>query len=148
MTCIFCGDVIRSAGYIYRTEPDPNADLNVHIRTPSRVLVHDLIVHEGVFGRLAPIAAVFSEVHHEVESARTRDDRYRLPGPLGVEYLGRGPSALRTPDVPRYPEMARHVLARHGQDPERFDVYRIRMQYPIVPTSVTMSFDLLEPPGS
>jgi hypothetical protein len=142
MTCIFCGEPIRSAGYVYRTDDDPNADLNVHVRTPSKVLIHDLIVHHEVFGRLQPTAAAHSEVHHEIQSARLRDDRYRLPVPLVVESLGRGPSALRTPDVPRYPEMARTVLGRQGLDPDDFEVYRLRMQFPIVPTAVTMSFDL------
>ncbi|MHC5004113.1 MAG: hypothetical protein ACYTJ0_13430 [Planctomycetota bacterium] len=146
MTCIFCGEAIREAGSRFRTEDDPNADLNVHVRTPSKALVHDLIVHRDIFGQLEPTAAVFSEVHHEVKTSRLRDDRYRLPVPLAAEYLGQGASALRTPDVPRYPEMARHVLRRENLDPDEFDVYRIRMQYPIVPTSVTMSFDLLPRP--
>ncbi|MHC4948655.1 MAG: hypothetical protein ACYTG1_10390 [Planctomycetota bacterium] len=114
MTCFFCGDVIRRAGSRFRTEEDPDADLNVHVRTPTRVLVHDLVVHADLFGRLEPSAAVYSEVHEETRAGRTRDQRHRLPVPLAVEHLGRGPSALRTSDVPRYPEMARHVLERTG----------------------------------
>ena len=145
MTFIFCGDVFRSAGYAYRTADDPVANLNVHVRTPAKVLVHDLLVHQSLFGRLRPSVAVYSEVHHEVRSAKTRVEKYRLPVPLAVEHLGRGPSALRTPDVPRYPELARHVLrTRLGLAPDEFDAYRLRMQYPIVPTAVTMSFELPE----
>ncbi|MCP3903007.1 MAG: hypothetical protein GY715_05160 [Planctomycetes bacterium] len=144
MTFIFCGEPFRNAGRAYRTDDDPVANLNVHVRTPSKVLIHDLLVHASLFDRLHPQANIYSEVHHEVRSSRTRLEKYRLPVGLTVDYLGRGSSVLRTPDVPRYPEMARHVLERVGQDAEEFDAYRLRMQYPIVPTAVTMGFDLPE----
>ncbi|MHC5113553.1 MAG: hypothetical protein ACYTGP_03895 [Planctomycetota bacterium] len=146
MTFIFCGDPFRDAGCAYRTDEDPVANLNVHVRTPSKVLIHDLLVHESLFGRLEPRANIYSEVHHEVRSSRTRLEKYQLPVRVGVDYLGRGSSVLRTPDVPRYPEMARHVLARVDQDAEKFDAYRLRLQFPIVPTAVTMSFELPERP--
>jgi len=145
MTFIFCGEPFRDAGSAYRTDADPVANLNVHVRTPSKVLIHDLLVHESLFGRLDPRANIYSEVHHEVRSSRTRLEKYQLPVRVGVDYLGRGSSVLRTPDVPRYPEMARHVLGLVDQNAEQFDAYRLRMQFPIVPTAVTMSFELPEP---
>jgi len=33
-----------------------------------------------------------------------------------------------------------------GWDGDRFDVYRVRMVFPPIPTSVVMRYDLLDPP--
>ena len=63
-----------------------------------------------------------------------------------VSYLGKGPSVLHTPDVPRYAQMGRYVFERVGWDGDRFDVYRCRVEYPVMPSSVAMCFDLPEAP--
>jgi hypothetical protein len=43
--------------------------------------------------------------------------------------------------------MIRYALGKLGWDGERFDVYRVEMQYPIIPTSVIMMHDLPEAPA-
>jgi hypothetical protein len=64
-----------------------------------------------------------------------------------VTYLGKGPSVLYTADVPRYPELANYAFERLGWDGERFDVYRCRVEYPVLPSTVAMVFDLPEAPS-
>ena len=54
---------------------------------------------------------------------------------------------LHTADVPRYPKIAGYVFDRLGWDGSRFDVYRCRVQYPIVPSSVMLQFELPEKPA-
>lgn len=149
ITCVFSGPPFRNVEARGRSEDESKAHLNAHIRTPSTMLIHDLLVHHERFGPLTPEVSVYSEVHREVRSAATRDDRYRLPVRLNVEYLGRGPTVIRTPDVPRYPQLVRHVCGLHNWNAEDFDVYRLVMSYPIVPSAVVISFEVPElPPAS
>lgn len=61
-------------------------------------------------------------------------------------YLGKGPSVMHTPDVPRYAEMIQYAFDRLGWDEARFDVYRCRVEYPVMPSSVVVRFDLPECP--
>ncbi len=139
VTCI-TGDVSRSAGPVHRDE-DNKADISfVVVRTPCEVLVHDLLVEVGLFGEIAPHAAVYSD--HQGNQLREFNERERLPMQVSAEPLGCGPSVLRTPDVPRYAEMMRYVFERLRRDADRFEVYRCRVEYPVMPSSVVIKFDL------
>ena len=62
-----------------------------------------------------------------------------------VMYLGQGLSVLPTREVPRYVELARYATDRLGWDADRFDVYRCRIEYPVMPSTVVLRFDLPEP---
>ena len=64
-----------------------------------------------------------------------------------MTHLGRGPSVLHTADVPRYSKIAGYVFDRLGWDGSRFDVYRCRVQSPVVPSTVTLQFELPEKPA-
>ena len=65
-----------------------------------------------------------------------------------VQYLGKDPTAVYTPDIPRHAEMVEYVCRQIDCDPARLDVYRVRIDYPIIPTSIGMEHDLPAPPGS
>lgn len=142
MTCIFAGPIIRAAAPVTASADDPDADLNVHVRTPVRTLLHDLVVQRELFGPLEPTALVHSEVQHILRTSRRPHLRTRLPIRLGVESAGPAPEGARTRDVPRSVELVERLLAETGFPAEAFDVYRIRMEFPIVPTAVTMRFPL------
>ena len=51
-----------------------------------------------------------------------------------------------TPDVPRYPELVRYALDRAGFDAEKFDVYRCRVEYPVMPSTVALTWELPKRP--
>jgi hypothetical protein len=84
------------------------------------------------------------------ECSRTEPawDWCRLQPYESVAHLGRGPSALYATDVPRYVEMGRYIFDRLGWDAERFLVYRCRLEYPVLPSTVVMQFDLPPAPGA
>ncbi|MFH1749246.1 MAG: hypothetical protein ABIG44_19620 [Planctomycetota bacterium] len=146
VTCI-TGEVLHNAASQYSTEHDRWATHAVRMRTPCEELLFDLLVHEDLFGPLKPDLAVYSELAGgppvlPIES-RERD---RLATWEWVEYLGKGPAVVHTPHVPRYAEMIRYTLDKLGWDGKRFDVYRVRMQFPIIPTSVLVTYELPEAP--
>jgi hypothetical protein len=69
-------------------------------------------------------------------------ERQALPVPVKVDRLGVGSNAVATPDVPQYPEMLAYLCERAGWDPERFEVFRCRVQYPILNSVVAVRFQL------
>ena len=79
-------------------------------------------------------------------SAGHRRERDLLPFQESVVFLGKGPAALRTLDFPRYVEMAEYAFKRLAWDGGRFDAYRCRVAYPVMPSTVTFWFDLPKQP--
>jgi hypothetical protein len=91
-----------------------------------------------------PELAVYSELRGLTAGEHSEHDE--LPLYETISFLGYGPTAIHTPEVPRYGEMARYVFDKLGWDGEGFRVYRVLMQYPPIPTAVVMKHDLPEPP--
>jgi hypothetical protein len=143
-TCIL-GHVMPQVSPRYATPGnDMHRSLGV-VRTPTTVLVHDMLIAEGLFGRVDPKAEVYTDHRADNQSIANRACD-RLPMQVAVDYLGKGPSAVHTADVPRYEEMLGFAFKRLGWDGEKFDVYRCRVEYPVMPSSVVMQFDLPEAP--
>jgi hypothetical protein len=145
LTCL-TGNLFRNALSRYRDEHNTSEAVVAGVRVPSEVLIHDILVHEDMYGvALSPGVSVYSNIGGESKSQHKEVDR--LPLRETVSYLGRGPSALATPEVPRYTEMIEYALRRFGWDGRRFLAYRCRVDYPVMPSSVELQFDLPERPG-
>ena len=145
ITC-FEGHVLREMSPRYWTENDPWSCACQKVRTPCEAVVLDLLVREGTFGANAPSGAVCCEHLHELQGEDPWKQRSLVTTRETVRYLGRGAAVLQTQDFPRYTEMARYVFDRLGWNGEAFDVYRCRVEYPIVPSTVMIYFDLPEAP--
>lgn len=116
----------------------------MQVRTPCEAVVVDLLVREDTFGAIEPEMAVYGEQSGGSSYPAPGSERDLLPIRQPVLSLGKGPSVLHTPDVPRYAEMARFAFDRLGWEAERFDVFRIRIEYPVMPSSVVLRFELPE----
>jgi len=141
ITCIM-GDVVRNAAPYYRDEHNLHNEYTAFVRAPCEVLINDLFVHEDMFGPLTPELIVFGDLLGGPEYPGGGREPPRLPVDEAVDYLGKGPGGIATADVPRYAELARYVFERLGWDGERFDVYRVRVAYPVVPSIVVMRHPL------
>ncbi|MCP3903969.1 MAG: hypothetical protein GY715_10080 [Planctomycetes bacterium] len=146
VTC-FTGEVVRSVMPRYRAESNRILAQNLELRTPCRTVVFDHLVPADLYGRVAPQARLYGELAGRPLYTTLRSDRDRLPIHEQVEYLGSGPSVLRTRDVPRYEKMVRHVCGSLGWDADRMDVYRLRMDFPYVPSTITYEYPLPEAPS-
>lgn len=145
VTC-FIGDVARAVLGRYQDENNRYQASQALIRTPCETLIQDVLVYDGTFGEISPQVMVYGD--HRSGDAVSGDRACDLLALREtVDYLGRGPSVLRTPALPRYPEMVQYALDRLGWDGRRFDVYRCRVEYPVMPSSVVVRFDLPKPPG-
>ncbi len=141
------GHVARAAVPRYRDAGNRLGANNAKVRVPCEVLLLDLLVHEDTFGRLAPLAFTCAQHLGEVTAPHSCEEWRRLGPSEPAAYLGKGPSVLYSSDYPRYAELGRYVFERLGWDGNRFDVYRHRIEYPVLPSSVAMAFDLPAAPG-
>ena len=57
-------------------------------------------------------------------------------------FMGPADGVIRTAEVPRYDEMRGFVFQRLGWNPADFDVYRLRVDYPVLSTAMALSFKL------
>jgi hypothetical protein len=141
-------EVWRNHGECYRSAHDWIWGTSKCVRTPSRVLILDQLIHEDVFGAIDPKLYVYRDLDHGgPRPPLPQRQRDRIPVFESVERLGRGLAGIRTPHVPRYVELVGDVLAALGWDATRFDVFRAQMEYPPVPTTVAMEMPLPERPN-
>lgn len=104
-------------------------------RVPAEVLLVDMLVPVGWSNPAIADAAVYGNLF---ETERGLD--YRPEDRLTTEtneHLGHSLERLRTPDCPRYQEMVEGVLAKQGWSGTRFDIYRCRVEYPILHACLT-----------
>ena len=146
VTCIE-GHATPAALPRYSEEGNRISGTVVTVRTPCEMLVLDLVLRKDTYGPVEPKAYVHAEHMGEMTWDTVIQNRFRLPFSPPVHYLGRGPSVLHTSDVPRYAELGAYLFERMGWDGEQFDVYRCRFEYPVMPASVEVRFDLPEAPG-
>jgi hypothetical protein len=140
------GHLVRSAVPRYRDEGNPIGANFVRVRIPSEALLLDLLIREDTYGPLEPASFARAEHFGELPYLRVLDETQQLQPREPVAYLGKGCSALYTPDVSGYADLGKYALARLGADPERFDVYRCRIEYPVLPSTVAVVFELPEAP--
>jgi hypothetical protein len=138
---VFTGEILHKVGPVRGSRAGEVAHFGTGIRTPSELLVSDHIVHRDLFPGAKRDLRIFSEL----VSPTTRDDRDLLTVSEHLQHLGRGLDRVMIADVPRYAELLEETFSRIGQNPGDFDVYRVRMRFPPIPTSVMVRFNLPSP---
>ena len=142
LTCLL-GEIGRGVEPYTRSEGYPRMVFAVAPRTPTEALIFDLIIHRDMLGRLNPTAHMFGDLFAQSFSDPPSNVD-RLPLAEKVEFLGSGPDAVYAAAAPRYPEMARFALNRMGWSESEFDVYRLSVPYPPIPTTLWIAQDLPE----
>jgi len=146
ITCIV-GYLARHVVGRYRDQANQYGGCWAPVRTACEVLVLDLVLRQGTFDSAAPCAGVYAQHLNETAYPAVLRDLDRIPPlPAPAVYLGKGTSVMRTPDVPNYAAMAQRAFDRLGADGDEFDVYRCRIEYPVMPSTVLLRFDLPERP--
>jgi hypothetical protein len=116
------------------------------MRTPCEVALLDVFVHRDLF----PLARYEPRLFSDLFSGQTLTgilETDELSMSEVVEHRGAGVKVARTPAVPQYQEMLRFAFERAGWDPERFDLRRIQMRYPITPTNLVLRYRMPERPA-
>ena len=140
----FTGEVTRSAASSWRDEHHTHRKLGVSVHVPAEVLILDVMIRDDTFGPIRPEVVVHRGTSLGGIALFSEADKLHLCE--SVTHLGRGPSVLHTANVPSYSKIAGHIFDRLGWDGSRFDVYRCQVQYPVVPSTVRLQFELPESP--
>ncbi len=142
----FVAELYRPDVPRYQEEEEPTLGASVLIKAPIRTLIVDLIIAAGTHGTTLPAPRGYM-------IANPRGDPILFGGVLdkhqkrilehcSVAHLGQGSHMLDTTDVPGYPQMFREVCRQLGWNPALFHAFRCRVEYPIMPSSVVVGYDL------
>ncbi len=135
------GEILRNIGPVHATENDRVAYFGTAVRTPAEVLHFDLFVRRGLFGAVERDLRVYSDL----ASAISFDERDALGTSGRVTPLGRGLGLVHTPDLPGYADLTGAVCAAAGIDPADYELFRVRLEFPPMPTTVMIRHPLLDP---
>ena len=145
ITCID-GYLARAAVPKYRDKTNLYGAMLTWVPLPCEVLVLDLVVHEGALGGLSPVVGCYSSMLHESELPGAMESCDRLPLNESVLFLGKGLPVLHSADIARHAEMYAALFEKLKWASERFEVYRCRIAFPVMLSSVLIRFDLPEAP--
>lgn len=146
MAAVTCVDGYLSRGSVprYRDASNRYGAMLTWVPIPCETLVVDLVVQEDALGSITPIVGCFSTALVENQLHDAMDSCDRLPLNESVVLLGKGLPAMASPDLPRHAEMYGAVFEKLGWASEAFSVYRCRIAFPLMLSSVLVRFDLPE----
>lgn len=116
----------------------------MQIARPCRVGIVDLIVEPGVVAPGSPPRGFMSTRSHLVPPIQDLWTEGQLSDGEPVARLGRGPAMLSTPEAPRYAESIDWAIRRAGWDPERFETWRLRVDFPVALATIGLVYEMPE----
>lgn len=138
------GELLRNIAPTHAMPNDQVAHFGTAVRTPAEMLHFDVFVKAGLFGEVDRELRVFSDLASSISFA----DSDALSVGESVVKLGRGFSLAQAPDLPGYQDLAGAVFDRLGiDDPGEYELFRVRMAYPPMPTTVMIKHELLPKDG-
>ena len=141
-TCLM-GEIIRAAEPRYRQPGFGVSAIYIRMRTPCEVVVLDVLVDQELFESTSYHARLFSDLFAgQVLTQHLDCDELALQEK--VDQMGSGVDNARLSFMPRYREMLQYAFDRTGWPADRFLLHRIRIEYPIIPTSLILRHRLPE----
>jgi hypothetical protein len=135
-------ETIDAAAKSWTDSPNHAGEAFIRNYTPCELLVMDHFVHRAMLGRLQPTLRVLLDVGAWPPYPMQSEARSEHPCSERVESLGAGLDAAGLAEIPRYRDMLRTVCEARGWNPQDFDVYRVRLAYPPVPSIVSMRYHM------
>lgn len=134
------GEVVRAIQPRYAEAGDPPLRTRFGVRIPAQLAVLDVLMHRDMFHRATPRVSMLSDLFaSELGSGHQPADE--LPNPPELEVLRASPDRMGVDAAPRWADAVDETLSALDWSPESFDVFRVTVAYPAVPTTVLMEFD-------
>lgn len=105
---------------------------SVIFSTPTELCVNDYIVHRPTFGELREQRCEAWLSPQALYQPELKGVLPRLEMGLRVVQVSQGIERAKIEGVERYEEMLAFAMESQGWDPREFDVYRVRIEYPLV----------------
>ncbi len=125
------GSIVRNVPYSIGTDGRPLLRQSVRFITPAGMFVMDMLVHRSAYPSLDPSLIVFPRTDGN-EVPKTFQSTQRLPVHVEIQRIDVGSSELAVPEFPRYPEVLRYACRTQNWKLSDFDLYRVRVPYPIL----------------
>lgn len=108
------------------------------LRIPCDLLYVDLVVHKDLFESTEPTVQIVSTLHTGMSLEFRESDEL----PIEPEFvsLGRGLGKVKDRERERHVELVRWALHEVSWNPDDFDVYRFKLQYPPLPSGVAFDW--------
>jgi hypothetical protein len=136
LTCVV-GTIQRGIPY-WRSAANEWGEHAAVCDLPAELLIMDLYVHEGLGFGIPPESILRSEIGVHRPGTGER----RLPLGEHLQDLGAGLLPLATPEVPRYQPMLEAVFRSTGWPRAQFHGFRMRIAYPVYPSSLVLRYRL------
>ena len=139
-TCVV-GEMMRSIEPRFRTEEHRTSAVTMRLHTPCEEAVLDIFLERGLLGSTPQYSA---QLYSGLFAGRQLgpflpQDRLTLhetvEGPIPSD-------STHLPSLPRYDELLDRLFERGEWERERFELYRLRIPFPIVPTAVLVDAPL------
>jgi len=142
---VILGWVDRSVVSAVETFPGECGEHGVFLSTPVESVAHDLLIHKALVFANNPTSHLYSELPGGPKYPSDGEDLGQLPFHESVQDLGVGPPELITPEIPRYRELAEKGAASLGYSLDDFRGYRLRFNYPPIPSLAILRHALAKP---
>lgn len=118
---------------------NPGAEAGIAYTTslPTEALHFDLLVPAG-WADPASMEAMVHARPHDVQRAAERRPEDRMPCHESPVYIPGVENVPPSADVPQWPDLMRHLLRERGWWGQRFDLFRLRIAYPLLHAGFTL----------
>lgn len=126
-------------GAVYRRLPALNQPLNIAATSnkPVEILLFDVLKKRSKSG---PPPTGKATLSLGTTNEKVGIETVPLRGKYQPQFLGRGPACLSTPEIPHSQEMLSAIAARLKWDISDYDAWRIRVEFPITQSTVTIAW--------
>ncbi|MEX2217691.1 MAG: hypothetical protein WD749_02940 [Phycisphaerales bacterium] len=107
---------------------------------PTEAAVWELLVPAGLTDPAGARASIYGRRHHPEHVMEERPTDL-LPQRAAVDFLGTLDTAPPLEGAPRHAEAVAHTLGALGWRDTRYDVYRCRVEYPVIHTLLALRVD-------
>jgi len=114
----------------------------ITVRTPTELLIMDVVVHRPSFGLVKPQLLAYQDLPGGAAASNVSLEAPQLRLREAVLPLGPADQVPTTPEWPNYPELLHLAASALRWDLAEFDVFRLRLQYPVFGSVVCLRFPL------
>lgn len=140
-TVVF-GKIERATASRYADKPktDEWGEFNALINLPTESLLFDLVVHRSMTEIENAEAIVYGRPFGSLPLELPAREQLRLPIRESVRPVVGGPTRWNTDLCPRHAELIHFTIARMGGVPADYRVLRLEMDFPPMPSTVTIRY--------
>jgi len=141
LTCVL-GEIVRRTEPRRRTAEYPDFSQMFRLRTPAELAMFDVLIHRELFGRrITPEFFLYGDLFADrmIPWYRSCD---RLDVEEALTHIGSGAACTATPEIDRHDVMIRTAIERGGWNEADFDVFRVCLRYPPIPSTLVVTHEL------